>query len=141
MIASAFIILAAVLAASSPDSMNTAHNGPLPVPCIECHTRLPFSGRTSPLREEVCDVCCSCHREYHGNDKMQSHPVSAVPSMRVPPDMVLDKQGRMVCITCHDFHGGYRDEDGKKLFYLRRSPGKTLCFSCHRKLAGASPRR
>jgi predicted CXXCH cytochrome family protein len=134
------IILAAVLAAFSPDGSDAAHNGLLKVSCVECHTRLPFPGRALSLRSEVGDVCLACHPRYHGADKMRSHPVNVHPSMCVPPDMVLDGQGRIGCVTCHAFHGQYRDEKGNKRYYLRRTPGKTLCFSCHTTLPGISGR-
>jgi predicted CXXCH cytochrome family protein len=128
------IILAAALFAVSPDSGNIAHNSPLMTPCIECHTRLPFSGGAPPLRSEVDGICITCHLKHHGVDAIWSHPVDIVPSMRIPPDMVLDKRRRVVCVTCHAFHGEYRDESGNKRFYLRRSPGKAFCYSCHKKL-------
>jgi predicted CXXCH cytochrome family protein len=82
----------------------------------------------------------SCHRNHHGADSIRSHPVNVTPSMSVPPDMVLDNRGKIQCTTCHVFHGTYRDEDGKRLFYLRRSPGKTFCYSCHKKLSSAPAR-
>ena len=64
--------------------------------------------------------------------------MNQVPSMKIPPDMLLNDQGRIVCITCHAFHGEFRDEDGNKKYYLRRTPGKTFCFSCHKKIPGVS---
>jgi ribosomal protein L34E len=130
------IILAVVLSAVSPNGTDGAHNGPLKVPCIECHTHLPFPESTLSLRSDLGAVCGTCHQHYHGTDAMRSHPVNLVPSMRVPPDMLLDNEGRIACITCHAFHGEYRDEKGDKRFYLRRSPGKSFCFSCHKKLPG-----
>jgi len=128
------IILASALFAFSPDSRDAAHNGPLMTPCIECHTRLPFSGGAPPLRNEVDGICVACHLKHHGVDAIWSHPMDIAPSMRVPPDMILDNRGRVVCVTCHAFHGEYRDENGNKRFYLRRSPGKAFCYSCHKKL-------
>jgi ribosomal protein L34E len=132
------LILIAVLGAFSPNGQDTAHNGPLKISCVDCHTRLPLANNTPSLRAEVKDVCASCHKAYHGADAVRSHPLNVVPSLSVPSDMLLDDQGRIVCITCHAFHGEYRDEEGGKLYYLRRSPGKTLCYSCHKKLPGVS---
>ena len=128
------IILAALFTALSPAGKDAAHDGLLKVPCIECHKHLPLAGTTAPLRDEASDVCVTCHQRHHGTDEMRSHPVNRVPSMQVPPDMVLDSKGRMACVTCHNFHGEYRDENGNKRFYLRRSPGKTFCYSCHKRL-------
>jgi len=128
------IILAVVLSAFSPNAGDAAHNGLTKTPCTDCHTRLPLSGGAPSLRGEVSDGCLTCHPLHHGTVTMKSHPVNTVPSMRVPVDMLLDRQRRIVCITCHAFHGEYRDEDGNKSFYLRRTPGKTFCYSCHKKL-------
>jgi hypothetical protein len=134
-------ILAAALATASPDTGGLAHSGQLNVTCIECHTHLPFPGSAPTLRDTACDACGACHIQHHGTDAMRAHPVQVAPSMRVPSDMPLDKQGNMQCITCHAFHGDYRDENGRKLFYLKRSPGKTFCYSCHQTLPGASGRQ
>jgi predicted CXXCH cytochrome family protein len=131
---SSFIILAALLTAFSPSAKDAAHEGLLTVRCLDCHDHLPLGGTRPTLRDEAGDVCISCHQRYHGADEIRSHPVTGVPSLRVPPDMVLDSKGGMTCITCHNFHGEYRDENGKKRFYLRRSPGRTFCYSCHKKL-------
>jgi hypothetical protein len=130
------VILIAALVAVSPGGNDLGHNGPLNVACIECHTRLPFTAGAPSLRQEVGDVCNTCHPRPHGADTMRSHPVNASPAAPIPPDMILDYQGRIGCITCHAFHGEYRDENGNKRFYLRRSPGKVFCYSCHKKLPG-----
>lgn len=134
MTVSAVILIVAL--AVSPSGKEPGHNGPLKVSCIECHTRLAFLGGAPPLRSDVGDLCVKCHQRRHGIDAMRAHPLSAVPSMRVPPDMLLDSKGRIGCVTCHAFHGEYRDENGEKRFYLRRTPGKVFCFSCHKKLPG-----
>ncbi len=130
------IILIAAFSAVNPGNIDLGHNSVLNVACIECHTRLSFSGEKPPLRGDVGEVCVKCHEEPHGIPDLRSHPMCIVPSMRVPPDMLLDSRGRIGCITCHDFHGEYRDESGNKRFYLRRSRGKVFCYSCHKKLPG-----
>lgn len=129
-------ILAIALAAFSPDVGDNAHNGPLNIPCVECHVRLPFPGIALSLRSDIGAVCNTCHERHHGTDNMRSHPVDTVPSIKVPSDMILDNRGRIVCITCHAFHGEFRDEDGNKRYYLRRTPGKTFCYSCHKHIPG-----
>lgn len=136
MIAPMFILIAALTAVSPESGENLGHAGPLNVACIECHTRLPFKGSAPALRIDAGDLCGTCHGRAHGADSMRSHPVNAVPTVRIPADMPLDKRGRIGCITCHAFHGEYRDEYGNKRFYLRRSPGKTFCYSCHKTLPG-----
>ena len=130
------VFLIAMVSAFSPSGTDTGHKGLLKLPCVECHIHLPFAGSGAALRSGVGDMCTTCHKRHHGGDRMRSHPVDGAPTMNVPPDMILDAQGRIGCITCHAFHGAYADENGNKRFYLRRTPGKTFCFSCHKKLPG-----
>jgi predicted CXXCH cytochrome family protein len=69
-----------------------------------------------------------------------SHPVGVVPQMDVPPDLPLDKAGRVTCTTCHDTSqvGTARPEAA---FGLRRSPGGGgLCQACHRAQPGSETR-
>ena len=40
--------------------------------------------------------------------------------------MLLDNQGRIVCITCHVYHGEYRDDKGKQELLLTKDPGGNL---------------
>ncbi len=135
------LILAAVLAANSPAGTDTAHDGILNVPCVECHAHLPFSKGVPSLRTDVSDVCSNrCHQKSHGTDAMRSHPINVVPSMRIPPDMMQNGQNKIVCVTCHTFHGEYRDESGNKQYYLRRPRGKAFCYSCHKMLPGPQQR-
>jgi hypothetical protein len=103
------------------------------VRCLECHSRLPWNESRPSFQDEVGSTCVGCHNDFHGRGKGLAHPVNAIPSMVVPRDMPLDSKGRMNCITCHAFHRGYKDADGNKLFFLRRSSGKAFCYSCHKK--------
>jgi len=135
------IILTAIIAAYSPHDTDVAYKGMIQVPCIECHLRLPFAKRTPLLRDTVSNACSMCHLRYHGTDAMRSHPMNVVPSMQIPPDMIQDSQKKIVCFTCHAFHGEYQDEDGNKQYYLRRSPGKVFCYSCHLTLPGLATQR
>ena len=130
------ILLIAMLSALSPDGKVPGHSGLLKAPCIECHTHLPFAGRTATLHEDVGETCGTCHQTHHGTNAMRSHPVNTVPSMRPPRDMLLDDRGRITCITCHVFHGESRDAAGNKQFYLRRSRGIVFCHSCHKNFPG-----
>jgi hypothetical protein len=103
------------------------------VRCLECHPWLPLNDDKPSFREEIGPICVGCHRDYHGRGNSLSHPVNVSPSMAVPRDMPLDAKGRIICITCHRFHTGYKDSDGKKSIFLRRSIGKAFCYSCHKK--------
>ncbi len=135
------IILAAFLAAPSANIDDAGHDGLQKIHCGECHKHLPFTSGDPALRDEVSGPCVACHQRHHGTDIMRSHPITAPAPMRIPPDMLLDSQGRITCITCHAFHGEYRDENNEKRYYLRRTGGKTFCFSCHKSLPGNAHKR
>jgi len=128
-----FLALATVaLTISSPEA-HAVHQVAGKVRCLDCHTWLPLNDARPSFREEIGPICVGCHIEYHGRAERFSHPVNVSPSMVVPRDMLLDAKGRIICVTCHRFHAGYKDSDGKKLFFLRRSIGKAFCYSCHKK--------
>ena len=104
-----------------------------PDQCPKCHlaagTR-PDPGRISTGSDAVC---LGCHaRESIG----RSHPVGVRPEekyrkMKVPADLPLDDDGRIMCLTCHTAHGPYES------YFLRRSsPNRgfeDLCEACHGK--------
>jgi predicted CXXCH cytochrome family protein len=66
----------------------------------------------------------------------RSHPVNVRPEekyrkMKVPADLRLDDDGRIMCLTCHTAHGQYVS------YFLRRSDPdrgfEVLCEACHGK--------
>jgi len=128
-----FLVLVTVAFALSSPEAHAVHQVAGKVPCLDCHAWLPLNDDRPPFREGIGPKCVGCHRDYHGKAERLSHPVNVLPSMAVPRDMPLDAKGRIICVTCHRFHTGYKDSDGKKLFFLRRSIGKALCYSCHKK--------
>ena len=104
-----------------------------PDQCPKCH--LPTGSRLDPARisTESDAVCLGCHaKESLG----RSHPLNVRPEekyrkMKVPADLRLDDDGRIMCLTCHTAHGP------NVSFFLRRSsPGRgfeVLCEACHGK--------
>jgi len=104
-----------------------------PDQCPKCH--LSPDSRLAPGRFsiEVNTFCFGCHtKESLG----RSHPVNVRPEekhrkMKVPPDLRLDDDGQIMCLTCHTAHGPY------KTHFLRRSgPDRDfdlLCEACHGK--------
>jgi predicted CXXCH cytochrome family protein len=101
--------------------------------CPTCHLSpgsQPGPGRFST---EADAVCLGCHtKEGMG----RSHPVNVRPDekyrkMKVPADLRLDDDGRIMCLTCHTGHGSYAS------YFLRRSsPDRgfdLLCEACHGK--------
>ena len=125
-------IITCALAIPSSDAY-AVHQVAGKVSCLDCHAWLPFTDGALYFQEEVETICIGCHSVYHGRAGSVSHPVNPYPSMAVPRDMPLDAKGKIICVTCHRFHTGYKDADGKKLFFLRRSAGKPFCYSCHKK--------
>jgi hypothetical protein len=127
-----FALAAAALLLPAPDA-HAVHETAGKVRCLDCHSWLPLNDKKPSFRDEVGAVCAGCHRNAHLGAGTFSHPVNVPSSMAVPRDMPLDAKGRIVCVTCHRFHTGHKDSDGKKSYFLRRSIGKPFCYSCHKK--------
>jgi predicted CXXCH cytochrome family protein len=104
-----------------------------PDQCPKCHLfhgSQPDPGRFST---ETNTLCLECHaKESLG----RFHPVNVRPEekyrkMKVPADLRLDDNGRIMCLTCHTAHGAYVS------YFLRRSGPDdafdVLCEACHGK--------
>ncbi len=107
--------------------------------CFSCHFTLPADGTPNePLRftDTISNLCARCH----DMSKTISHQVDVIPSSRVniPPDMPLDAEGKITCVTCHDIHRAYINPlTGQRTYFLRRDViGKNFCISCHNSKEG-----
>jgi predicted CXXCH cytochrome family protein len=104
-----------------------------PDQCPKCHLSpgsQPGPGRFST---EADAVCLGCHTR---GGMRRSHPLNVRPEekyrkMKVPADLRLDDDGRIMCLTCHTAHGSHES------YSLRReSPDggfEALCDACHGK--------
>lgn len=106
------------------------HNQVGKVRCLDCHVTLPLKQKVLSFNQEIKAVCAKCHKETCGQDG--HHPVDVRPSMEIPPDMFLDEKGMLTCITCHSFHAGWGKYEQSRPNFLRRPPGRTFCFYCHK---------
>ncbi len=127
--------------------------------CPRCH--LGPAGAPVPARiaGASTDFCLGCHtKEGLG----RSHPVGLrlrdrSGATRHPADLVLDEQGRIMCLTCHGAHGPFvatvksfatQEPENRdrapgtppyyRTRYARRSDPvngfRVLCHACHAKL-------
>ena len=124
--------------------------------CPACHLS-GREGRPDPARfsPEADALCLGCHR---GESLGRTHPMDVLPADRygkakIPADLRLADDGRMLCLTCHAAHGAYLSAvrafpdqapeeraaaDGPRFrtFFLRRSGPERgvapLCEACHR---------
>ena len=124
--------------------------------CPGCHLS-GREGRPDPARfsPEADGLCLGCHQ---GETLGRTHPVDVRPTDRygkgkIPVDLRLAADGRMMCITCHVAHGEYlspvpaypgQAPEGHaagggvryRTFFLRRSDPERgpapLCEACHR---------
>jgi predicted CXXCH cytochrome family protein len=104
-----------------------------PDQCPKCHLSPGSPSGPGRFSTEADAVCLECHtKESMG----LSHPVNVRPGekprkMKVPADLRLDDDGRIMCLTCHTAHGSYES------YFLRRSsPNRgfeVLCEACHGK--------
>lgn len=127
-VAAILVLLAGGAGPASGKSPESPHDPKDPKTCEVCHVVIPAEG-SSPRNEgnlrfggNIVALCSSCHVKYH-----HKHPVhiGLSPGMKSPEEMPLDKDGKIICITCHDVmegHGGVRK---------RRIVGRALCLNCH----------
>jgi predicted CXXCH cytochrome family protein len=104
-----------------------------PDQCPKCH--LSTGSRPDPGRfsTEADAVCLECHKK---ESMGRSHPGNVRPEekyrkMKVPADLRLDDDGRIMCLTCHTAHG-----PNVSYFLRRSSPDggfEVLCEACHGK--------
>ena len=104
-----------------------------PDQCPKCHLSRGSQQASGRFSTETDKVCLECHaKESLG----RSHPVNVRPEerfrkMKVPADLPMDDDGRIMCLTCHTAHGQYVS------YFLRRSgPDRgfdVLCEACHGK--------
>ena len=127
-----------ILVVFYPTSALAIHDNTEDTACLDCHFTLPFDRDKLIYTEEVGNVCRKCHQDFPCNDKKESggfaHPVNVTPSMTIPLDMPMDKQGRVTCITCHSYHAEFWDAEYNNESLLRRTKGVKLCYTCHKKL-------
>ena len=106
--------------------------------CLDCHFTLPFDRTNLTYTEMVGNICQQCHNSFPCKSGQKgegfSHPLDIAPSMTIPLDMPLNKNGLITCITCHSYHAEFWDAEYNNDSLLRRSKGPKLCFTCHKKL-------
>ena len=86
--------------------------------CTDCHDPHASENPTFFLKGKGSELCFRCHDE--GGMESHRHPVGVVPN-HTYPGMVLSEFGELVCLSCHNPHGG----DSESLL-----PPKG-CQSCH----------
>ena len=123
----------AIVASNVPRTGNPHAHFRNPDQCPRCHLAPgspPGPGRFSTGADAVCHEC-------HPKESMgRSHPVNVRPEekyrkMKVPADLRLDDDGRIMCLTCHTAHGSYVSH-----FLRMSSPDggfEVLCEACHGK--------
>lgn len=77
--------------------------------CSRCH--LSVDGKPAPGRfvADADAFCLECHRS---QERRPSHPRGVRPrdkyrTMKVPAELRLDGEGRILCLTCHRGHGEF----------------------------------
>lgn len=132
----AFLVIT-VFAGVLPVSADFGHEG-TDTRCLDCHVMLPFEGVPLLFHTDISAICSSCHQDFTCAPKTGkgffTHPVSVVPSFKIPDDMPLDAEKRISCITCHVYHQGKIAREEHYPFLLRRPLNEKFCFTCHGKM-------
>ena len=113
-ILSLLLVTATALASAEPPPVTGAHAD---LDCDDCHESSPEVFSTHD--------CVECHPA-----SSNIHPVAMVPQVEVPPHMQLDSDGKLLCRTCHQLHGG-----DPQTGFLNAPEGVTdraaFCAQCH----------
>jgi len=88
--------------------------------CEYCHKGVPPELTFDPVT-----TCARCHPGNVGNHPVTKHPVGVKPSIHIPRNLPLTKDGTLVCYTCHDHHNKTYNQ------YMLRVEYFKLCASCH----------
>jgi predicted CXXCH cytochrome family protein len=127
------LCLAPALVASDGPRGNPHAHFRNPDQCPKCHLSAGSHLDPGRISTESDAVCLGCHAK---GSMRRSHPVNMRPEekyrkMKVPADLRLDDDGRIMCLTCHTAHGSYVS------YFLRRSSPdrgfEVLCEACHGK--------
>ena len=109
--------------------------------CTECHEQVPRNGDNFLKYGGNNKQLCSCHYKATRRD---IHPADIEPSKEIKARMTDDfpiRNGKIVCITCHDVSVQCRDSKTDDMFterqmFLRGAPYRkkiNFCFKCHNK--------
>jgi hypothetical protein len=106
------------------------------LPCAQCHEDAPAAENGTAMMGPVYrDLNQACTQNgCHNINPSLSHPVGKRFSGVIPPNMPLDNQARITCVTCHDVinHSDeLNPELGTRQYLLRHEPGLEFCASCH----------
>jgi predicted CXXCH cytochrome family protein len=123
----------AIVASDGQQRGNPHEHFRYPDQCPKCHLSAGPRLDSGRISTESDAVCLGCHTK---GSLRSSHPVNVRPEekfrkMKVPADLRLDDDGRIMCLTCHTAHGSYVS------YFLRRSSPdrgfEALCEACHGK--------
>ena len=90
--------------------------------CTKCHNPHSSESKQFFLQEkEIIDLCFSCHKKE--DFWSHRHKVGIIPTkVKLPKKRRLDKEGRLICTTCHNPHG----DDSPKMLPAGG------CEACHK---------
>lgn len=122
--------------------------------CTQCHVKLPQQNKRidgqyhipdmNTFKVDAITMCTHCHGEENS-----SHIVGVTQDYNTPPDLPLDANNKITCLTCHYVHGNLQTnapmasisfldhimdrERLSKSFVLRRNNSNgDLCLACHK---------
>ncbi len=106
--------------------------------CDTCHKSNPEGkvGGVVDFRDNFIDICKRCHAARMATPEL--HPVDMKPSTRVKvPDNFILTDGKMTCVTCHDFALQNQSDAAvkrKHKAFLKGGPytnRTAICYKCH----------
>lgn len=94
--------------------------------CILCHETTPVRGLDPSLLAVPLMVCLHCH-DVRPHPVNKSHIAKPTAIIKVDSSLPLSKDGKVVCVTCHNPHGTKENYPAR----LRYPEPRSMCSMCH----------
>ena len=130
----AFVFMAAITQRAWAEDIPLHH---FELACDTCHAvgaSTSGSGEVGEFKGDISHLCSQSG--CHDVDAVLSHPVGVRPTGAIGPDMPLDQDSRVTCLTCHITSLSSQKE---KMLHVPNEEG--FCSKCHSKIGGNTRQR
>jgi hypothetical protein len=114
------------------------------MPCGSCHKsslavssfELDAATQAGPIKADINRLCTTSG--CHAFDSLLTHPTGVVQARGIPPDMALDKQSRLTCLTCHNSpnrSNSFQPPTQRPQRMLYKPEGRQFCAKCHLRMS------
>ena len=129
----AFVFMAAITQRAWSEDIPLHH---FELACDTCHAvgASTSGSEAGDFKSEISQLCSQSG--CHDLDSVLSHPVGVRPTGAIKPDMPLDQDSRVTCLTCHLTSLSSQKD---KMLHVPNEEG--FCAKCHSKMSGNTRQR